>query len=227
MAVTRAAHSLRLQPLQVSRPMFFYPSPRWRALGAFSHLRTNHAHTKTLWVQGTNLRGSLEVTFGCRWRLAPNSSPSRVRLNPDEPNLWLWASSISKASPPWIGVETKHLAIVSGARLLLLLLSLFTKRLACDIASQPDHGDTHCGCKEYHHTRLPNSISCRYAWPSWSTPFKLRCSVVGCRCGTKLLLCSWIWTSHYDQWYMCSRFVTHGSEYFWFAAENKFCRWCW
>jgi hypothetical protein len=39
---------------------------------------------------------------------------------------------------------------------------------------------------EYHHTHLPNCISCRSARPSRSTPFKLCCSVVGCRCGTKL-----------------------------------------
>jgi hypothetical protein len=39
------------------------------------------------------------------WRLAPNSSPSKARFNPDEPNLQLSESSIPKASSLPVGVE--------------------------------------------------------------------------------------------------------------------------
>jgi hypothetical protein len=43
----------------------------------------------------------------------PNSSLSKVRFNPNEPNLWLLASSsISKASPPHVGVEVSLEALL-------------------------------------------------------------------------------------------------------------------
>jgi hypothetical protein len=53
-------------------------------------------------------------------KVPPNSSPSKAKLNPDEPNLWLTVSSLPKASPPWVGVEMK-----------LLLLSLCFVKKSC------------------------------------------------------------------------------------------------
>jgi hypothetical protein len=70
--------------------------------------------------------GMLEVTFIWRRRLAPNSSPSKLRLNPDELNCDSWRALYQKC-PPGVGVETK----------LSLLSPCFAKRLARDIATQP------------------------------------------------------------------------------------------
>jgi hypothetical protein len=44
--------------------------------------------------------------------LPPNSSPSKVRLNPDEPNPRLLVSSRLKVSPPRVRVEAKFLAFI-------------------------------------------------------------------------------------------------------------------
>jgi hypothetical protein len=40
-----------------------------------------------LQTRGPNVQGLLEVAFTWRRRVAPNSSPSKARFNPDEPNL--------------------------------------------------------------------------------------------------------------------------------------------
>jgi hypothetical protein len=71
--------------------------------------------------------GCLRWPFAQRRRLTPNSSPSEVRFNPDEPNLRPPVSSLPKLSPPRVGVESKHVS---------LLLSSFAKRLARGIAVQ-------------------------------------------------------------------------------------------
>jgi hypothetical protein len=81
-------------------------------LPPFNHLQNNLLHMKTMWNRGPSWRGLLEVAFAFSRRLSPNSSPSKVRLNPDEPNLWLSANSALKASPPRVGVEVKLLAFI-------------------------------------------------------------------------------------------------------------------
>jgi hypothetical protein len=55
----------------------------------------------------SQLAGLHEMAFAWRRWLAPNSSSSEARLNPNEPILWFLVNSSLKASPPQIGVETK------------------------------------------------------------------------------------------------------------------------
>jgi hypothetical protein len=62
------------------------------------------------------LVGSLEVALTWRRRLAPNSSPSKARFNPNEPNLRSLASSVSKESPPRVGVEASSVLVVIGKK---------------------------------------------------------------------------------------------------------------
>jgi hypothetical protein len=83
----------------------------------------------------------------------PNNSSSKARLNPDELNLPLSASSVPKASPCELGLRrsfwplfprfkkdtrnTSPRRVVFEAKLPSVLLLLLQKGLACDIASQP------------------------------------------------------------------------------------------
>jgi hypothetical protein len=52
-----------------------------------------------------NSCGSYYYPFTWRLRLAPNSSPSKMRFNPGEPNLQLFGEFIPKVSPPRVRVE--------------------------------------------------------------------------------------------------------------------------
>jgi hypothetical protein len=74
--------------------------------------------------------GLLEVALTWRQRLAPNSSPSKARFTPDEPNLWFLASSLPKASPPWVGV---------GVNLPSLVLPYFAKKAHTQYHHATDH----------------------------------------------------------------------------------------
>jgi hypothetical protein len=99
------------------------PNPWWWAFEAFEHLQKNLMHTKTMWSQGPYWRGSIEVASVLRRRIAPNSSPSKLRLNPDELSLWLSVSSM----PNMLGLR----------RSFWLLLPRFAKRPAQGITARP------------------------------------------------------------------------------------------
>jgi hypothetical protein len=101
-----ACASLRALAL-CSRPDLHLGTP-W----TLSYLQNILWYVETSWAQDPYWRGLPEVAFIRRWRLTPNSSPSKAWLNPDEPNLWLSVSSLLKASPPWVGVEAKLFAYV-------------------------------------------------------------------------------------------------------------------
>jgi hypothetical protein len=121
--MTPLAHVLRL----CDPESFFLPrSPKPSSGDLWSlWLPTKHGGASfTLCDSITNSGSQLEVAFAWRWKLAPNSSPSNTRFNPDESNLWSLTSSLPKVWPSRIGVETERHS---------LLLLLFAKRLACDI----------------------------------------------------------------------------------------------
>jgi hypothetical protein len=76
-------------------------------------------------------------------------------------------------------------------KLVLMLLSFFAKRLACDIIAQPGSLSyalpIACEVGEaYDHARVRNGMSRRSAWPSRSIPFELCFLALHCRYGTKL-----------------------------------------
>jgi hypothetical protein len=58
-------------------------------------------------------------------RLTPNSSPLKVRFNPDELNLRSLVRFVMKASPSRVGVDAS-----------LTLLIGIAKNLVCDVAAQ-------------------------------------------------------------------------------------------
>jgi hypothetical protein len=121
---------------------------------------------------------------------------------------------IPKASPPLVRVDLRHLAVVRVAKLVLMLLSFFAKRLACDIIAQSGSLSytLPVACevgKAYDRARLRNSMSRRSAWPSRSIPFELHFLALGYMYGTKLCCACAV-----DRFLWPIRFATHFLELF-------------
>jgi hypothetical protein len=146
------ARDSQLWPPQTSRLHSFARTPDTWPLEHSTICKNNLTHTKQRELEAPAGRGHLRCPSHLDEGSPPNNSSLKARLNPDELNLPLSASSVPKASPCELGLRrsfwplfprfkkdtrnTSPRRVVFEAKLPSVLLLLLQKGLAYDIASQ-------------------------------------------------------------------------------------------